>query len=83
MIMTDDELLHVLALQHVSNIGDVGAKKLIAHCGSAQAVFKEKKHVLAKIDGIGAVRLNGLSLDTHLKVAEKELEYIKEKFSFH
>ncbi|MFB9051943.1 DNA-processing protein DprA [Formosa undariae] len=76
--MTDDELLYVLALQHVSNIGDVGAKKLIAHCGSAQAVFKEKKHVLAKIDGIGAVRLNGLSLDTHLKVAEKELEYIKE-----
>ncbi|WP_434037281.1 DNA-processing protein DprA [Formosa sp. 4Alg 33] len=76
--MTDDELLCVLALQHVPNIGDVGAKKLIAHCGSAQAVFKEKKHILAKIDGIGTVRLNGLNLDTHLKAAENELDFIKE-----
>ncbi|WP_159022046.1 DNA-processing protein DprA [Formosa sp. L2A11] len=76
--MTEDEILYVLALQHVSNIGDVGAKKLIAHCGSAEAVFKEKKHVLAKIDGIGTLRLKGLGLSTHLKAAELELEFIKE-----
>ncbi|MDW5289042.1 DNA-processing protein DprA [Formosa sp. PL04] len=76
--MTEDEILYILALQHVSNIGDVGAKKLIAHCGSAEAVFKEKKHILAKIDGIGTVRLNDLNLNTHLKAAETELEYINE-----
>ena len=76
--MTEDELLYVLALQHVSNVGDMGAKKLIAHCGSAEAVLKEKKHKLAKIDGIGTVRLNDLGLKTHLKAAELELEYIKE-----
>ncbi|WP_066223116.1 DNA-processing protein DprA [Formosa haliotis] len=75
--MSEDDILYVLALQHVSNIGDVGAKKLIAHCGSAEAVFKEKKHKLAKIDGIGAVRLHDLKLDSHLKAAAIELEFIK------
>lgn len=76
--MTENDILYILALQHVSNIGDVGAKKLIAHCGSAEAVFKEKKHVLAKIDGIGKVRLNDLGLSTHLIAAEAELEFIEE-----
>ncbi|WP_299776600.1 DNA-processing protein DprA [uncultured Formosa sp.] len=76
--MTEDEILYVLALQHVSNVGDVGAKKLIAHCGSAEAVLKEKKHMLAKIDGIGTVRLKDLGLTTHLKAAELELKFIKE-----
>ncbi|MGJ5642957.1 DNA-processing protein DprA [Formosa sp. S-31] len=75
--MTDRELLFVLALQHVPRIGDVGAKKLIAHCGSAEAVFKEQKQRLAKIDGIGVLRLNELKLDDHLKAAEAELEFIK------
>ncbi|MBP1838559.1 DNA-processing protein DprA [Formosa algae] len=75
--MTEDEILYVLALQHVSNVGDLGAKKLIAHCGSAEAVLKEKKHVLAKIDGIGKVRLNDLVSGTHLKAAEEELLFIK------
>lgn len=75
--MTEDEILYVLALQHVSNIGDIVAKKLITHCGSAEAVFKEKKHLLAKIDGIGTVRLNDLNLSTHFKAAETELKYIK------
>ncbi|QDO95644.1 DNA-protecting protein DprA [Formosa sediminum] len=75
--MNEDDILYVLALQHVANVGDVGAKKLIAHCGSAQAVFNEKKHVLAKIDGIGKVRLNDLGLAIHLKAAEEELRFIK------
>ncbi|CDF81180.1 DNA protecting protein DprA [Formosa agariphila KMM 3901] len=74
--MTEDQLLYVLALQHVPNVGDIGAKKLIKHCGSAEAVFKEKKHILAKIDGIGKVRLNELSLSTHLAAAKAELDFI-------
>lgn len=78
MTRTDEEILYVLALQHVSRIGDVGAKKLIANCGSAEAVFKEKKQVLAKIDGIGTLRLNNLKLETHIKAAEAELAFIKQ-----
>ena len=40
--MTDQELFHLLALQQVEGVGDIMAKKLINHCGSAEAVFKTK-----------------------------------------
>lgn len=40
--MTEDQLISILALQHVPKIGATTAKKLITHCGSAEAVFKEK-----------------------------------------
>lgn len=41
--MTNQQLLYTLALQHVPKISDITAKKLINHCGSAEAIFKEKK----------------------------------------
>ena len=75
--MTENNLLHVLALQHVSNIGDITAKKLISNCGSAEAVFKEKKQNLIKIEGIGSTLLNDLFKPHHLKAAEEELHFIK------
>ena len=53
--MTETNLLHLLALQNVANIGDITAKKLISHCGSAEALFKEKKKNLLLIDGIGSI----------------------------
>lgn len=40
--MDQNRLLHILALQHIPNIGDITAKKLISHCGSVEAVFNEK-----------------------------------------
>ena len=77
--MIENNLLHVLALQHVARIGDITAKKLIAHCGSAEAVFKEKKQNLLKIDGIGSIVISDLFSSTHLKAAENELKFIKEE----
>lgn len=74
--MDQETLLYVLALQNVSNIGDVNAKKLIAHCGSAQAVFNEKKQNLLKIDGIGTVIVQELLNKTHLENAEAEMRFI-------
>ncbi|AJR02831.1 DNA-processing protein DprA [Siansivirga zeaxanthinifaciens] len=76
--MTEHDLLYALALQHVPNVGDITAKKLIQHCGSAEAVLKEKKQNLLKIDGIGTVILSELFNDIHLLEAEKELQFIKE-----
>lgn len=76
--MTENDLLFTLALQHVPNIGDVTAKRLISNCGSAEAVLNEKKQNLAKIDGIGQVILGELFQTHHLKEAEKELVFIKE-----
>ena len=76
--MTETDLLYTLALQHVPNIGDITAKRLINHCGSAEAVLKEKRQNLLKIDGIGSVILSELHEGHHLKEAEKELNFIKE-----
>lgn len=76
--MTENELLYTLALQHVPNIGDITAKRLINHCGSAEAVLKERKQKLLKIDGIGSIILSELHELHHLKEAEKELNFIKE-----
>ena len=76
--MTEQELVFTLALQHVPKIGDITAKKLISHCGSVEAIFKEKRQNLLKIDGIGTIVINELFEKYHLKSAEEELRYIKD-----
>ncbi|MDO5971978.1 DNA-processing protein DprA [Flavivirga aquimarina] len=75
--MTENDLLYTLALNHVPNIGDITAKRLISHCGSAEAVLKEKKQNLLKIDGIGRIILGDLFETHHLEAAEKEIDFIK------
>ena len=74
--MKVSDLQYVLALQHVPNLGDASAKKLIRHTGSAEAVFREKKSALLKIDGIGSTKLGDLFSANHLEAAEKEMEFI-------
>ena len=76
--MTEQELIYTLALQHAPKIGDVTAKKLLAHCGSAEAVFRERKAKLASIDGIGSNMLSELSNPDLIKEAEAELQFIKD-----
>jgi len=76
--MTDQQLIFALALQHVPKIGSTTAKKLINHCGSAEAVLKEKKSNLLKIDGIGSITIEGLFDKIHLEEAESELRFIKD-----
>ena len=76
--MTEHQLLSILALQHIPNIGSITAKKLIAHCGSAEAVLKEKRSNLSKIDGIGSLTIEGISDSSYLKEAEQELQFIKD-----
>src|SRR5690606_27741965 len=76
--MKKEELIYALALQHVSKIGDITAKKLIHHCGSPQAVFEEKKEHLLKIDGIGSLLISDLFNKNHLKQAEEELKFTEQ-----
>ncbi len=74
--MTENNLLYALALQNVSKIGDITAKKLIHHCGSVEAVFKEKKNNLLKIDGVGSILISDLYSKNHFLEAEEELKFI-------
>ncbi|GAA3587967.1 DNA-processing protein DprA [Flavivirga amylovorans] len=75
--MTENDLFYTLALQHVPNIGDITAKRLISHCGTAEAVLKEKRQNLLKIGGVGSVILSDLFKSYHLQAAEKEIDFIK------
>ena len=75
--MTDSNTVAVLRLQRIPNIGDVTAKKLIAHCGSPAAIFEDKRQNLLKIDGIGVFTLTNLQDKRHLEEAESEFVYIK------
>ncbi|MES2240733.1 MAG: DNA-processing protein DprA [Bacteroidota bacterium] len=75
--MTTSDLFYILALQRIEGVGDIMAKKLISHCGSAEAVFKMKSNQLAAIDGIGSMLLNNLKDQSVFDKANKELEYIQ------
>ena len=75
--MTEQELFHLLALQQVEGVGDIMAKKLINHCGSAEAVFKTKTSQIAAIDGIGSILLKNLKNKLVFEKAEQELQFIK------
>lgn len=73
---TADELIAILRLQNVPNIGDVIAKRLIAHCGSPQEIFRQKQNQLLKIDGIGTYTLKHLYDAANHSDAEKEYQFI-------
>lgn len=69
------ELLYEVALTLVSGIGDVNGKKLVAYCGGAEAVFREKKKSLSKIPGIGEKTVESILSQDVLSRAERELDF--------
>ena len=77
--MLQNELYHTLALLQVDGVGDVIAKKLIHHCGSAEAVFQSKNTSLAKIEGIGKYLLKNLQDKSVFQKAENELQFIEKE----
>lgn len=77
--LSEAELIALLRLQNIPNIGDVTAKKLISYCGGASAIFKDKRQQLLKIDGIGTYTLQGLYDTEHIEAAENEYAFIQDK----
>lgn len=73
----NSELLYQLALTLVPNVGDVHAKVLVQHYGSAKAIFSAKKADLEKIEGIGAVTANGIKKFNEFDIAEREIAFIE------
>ncbi|WP_031426552.1 DNA-processing protein DprA [Flavimarina sp. Hel_I_48] len=76
--MTENELIALLTLQRVPNLGDASIKKLIHHTGSAEALFKEKPANLLRIDGIGTHKIKELHASEHKNAALEELRFITE-----
>ena len=77
--MDKSELFYLLALQKVEGVGDIVAKKLLAHCGSAENIFKTKESQLGGIEGIGSVLLRNLKDKTVFEKAEAELKFIEDQ----
>lgn len=73
----DNELLYQLALTQIPHIGDVQAKILLQHFGSASDVFKAKQSELEKLEGIGVVRAQSIKNFNDFSVAQKEIEFIE------
>ncbi len=76
--MNLDELPYQIGLTLIEGIGDVNAKALLAYCGSASEVFKQKEAHLLKIPGIGSTWARSIvkSKDVLLR-AEAEIEFIQ------
>jgi DNA processing protein len=63
----------------VPNVGDVHARALVNHFGSAQSIFKARRKDLESLDGMGIVRAASITNFKDFSLAEKEIEFI-EKF---
>lgn len=74
--MLSGELFYLIALSLVPGVGPVRAKNLIAHCGSAENVFREKKSKLIRIPEIGPALANAINEADILHLAERELKFI-------
>lgn len=77
-MLSKTELRYTLALQRIPNLGDISAKKLLRKVGSAEGIFSEKKSNLAKIDGIGTVKLKDINVQHQLEQADEELKFIED-----
>lgn len=71
--MLKNDNFYLLALQAIDGIGDINAKKLIEHCGSAQQVLEEKPPLLEKIKGIGPGISGQMKNKKIFEKAEKEM----------
>lgn len=74
-----NETFYTLALSMAKGIGHTLAKSLIAYCGSAEEVFRDKKKLIEKINGFGKNRLANLSEKQLFEKAEAELKWLEKE----
>lgn len=76
-MMPKHDLLYQIGITLIPRIGDISAKKLIAYCGSPEAVFHESRAALMKIPGIGNATVNCIINHSVFGRAEKEIGFIE------
>jgi DNA processing protein len=72
------ELFYQVALSLVPSVGPVQAKLLLSHF-SPEEIFRTRKSLLERIEGIGSIRANNIRSFAGFSKAEAELSFI-EKF---
>ena len=76
-MIQENNLIYKIALSQIKGVGDITAKKLISHCGSAALVFKENKNSLESIPNINKKTINFINSAESLKRAEKEIKLME------
>lgn len=76
-MVNDPYLKYKIGVELIPKVGSINAKKLIAYCGSAEAVFKESKKNLLKIPGIGEIIATEIVNQKVLAKAEAEISFIE------
>ena len=75
--MNSEQLKYYIALSFIPGVGDIIAKNLIAYVGSAEGIFKEKKHNLLRIPKVGEILAESIANADTLKKAEDEILFIE------
>lgn len=78
-MISDQELVHRLALSMLKGIGPVNARNLVAYCGGVEPLFTDRKvrRSLEKVPGIGPALSASILSTNVLAHAEKELAYVR------
>lgn len=69
--------LHQIALTFIPGIGDVTARNLLEHFGSAENVFKASRKSLSEVQGIRKKAIDAILEKKGFDEAEKELRFIE------
>jgi DNA processing protein len=71
------DLLYLIALTRVPQVGSIHARTLLQHFGSAEAVFKSSIHTLEQIEGIGKIRARSIKTFHDFAGSEKEIAFLQ------
>jgi DNA processing protein len=74
--MKTDQLRYKIGIGLIPKIGPVLTKRLIAYCGSAEGIFREKRSGLSKIPGIGKKLVDYILCHRNLDQVDVEIEWI-------
>jgi DNA processing protein len=75
--MPHEDLKFKIGVTLIPGIGAINAKKLVAYCGGAEAVFKESAAALEKIPGLGKKIIKQITTSQEaLTAAEEEIQFM-------
>ena len=74
MPTTQSEIFYSIALTLLKNVGSITARKLIAHLGSAEAVFSASGKIFHQITGVGPHLIQELKNKSYLIESENILK---------
>lgn len=76
-IILHPDLLHLISLTRVPQLGCIHARTLLRQFGSAEAVFKSSVCTLEQIEGIGKIRARSIRSFQDFSGSEKEIVFLQ------